>query len=105
MRPLLKRGVWILAAVAVAGAVALGVSPFRTAIFRAAGRALVAEDPIEPADVIVIASNADGSGVLEAADLVGKGIATRVAVFADPPDAVDREVLRRGLPYEDAAAR
>jgi hypothetical protein len=43
--------------------------------------------------------------VLEAADLVHSGIATRVAVFADPPGPVDREFIRRGIPYEDAAAR
>jgi hypothetical protein len=67
---------------------------------------LVAEDPLAPADVIVIATGADGAGVLEAADLVHAGVATRVAVFSDPPDAVvDAEFLRRGVPYEDAAAR
>jgi len=43
--------------------------------------------------------------VLEAADLVQSGIATRVAVFADPPSGEDHEFIRRGLPYEDAAAR
>jgi hypothetical protein len=43
--------------------------------------------------------------VLEAADLVHSGIATRVAVFSDPPDAVDREFIRRGAPYEDVGAR
>src|SRR5262245_57894923 len=44
-------------------------------------------------------------GALEAADLVQSGIATRVAVFADPPSGEDHEFIRRGLPYEDAAAR
>jgi len=43
--------------------------------------------------------------VLEAADLVHSNVATRVAVFADPPDVVDREFIRRGIAYEDAAAR
>jgi len=66
----------------------------------------VAEDPLGPADVVVVATGADGAGVLEAADLLGRGVAPRVAVFADPPDpVVDREFLRRGVPYEDAAAR
>jgi hypothetical protein len=46
-----------------------------------------------------------GAGALEAADLMQSGIATRVAVFADPPSAEDHEFLRRGLPYEDGAAR
>src|SRR5262245_49875199 len=42
---------------------------------------------------------------LEAADLVLSEIANRVAVFADPPSAEDKEFIRRGLPYEDEAAR
>jgi len=33
------------------------------------------------------------------------GIATRVAVFTDPPSGEDHEFIRRGLPYEDASAR
>jgi hypothetical protein len=41
----------------------------------------------------------------DAADLVHHGVAPRVTVFADPPDAVDREFIRRGIPYEDRATR
>jgi hypothetical protein len=44
-------------------------------------------------------------GALEAADLVQSGIATRVAVFADPPSRKDHEFLRQRLSYEDGAAR
>jgi hypothetical protein len=58
-----------------------------------------------PADIVVIAVDVGSAGVLEAADLVHGGYSTRVAVFADPPDPVDREFMRRGIPYEDAAAR
>jgi hypothetical protein len=73
---------------------------------RAAGAMLVADDPLPRADVIVVATGSDGAGTLEAADLVKTGVAPRVAVFADPPDpVVDREFLRRGIPYEDAGAR
>jgi len=86
--------------------VALALPAVRTAILRAAGQALVAEDPIGPADVIVVATGADGAGVLEAADLVHAGVAAHVAVFSDPPDpVVDGEFLRRGVPYEDSAAQ
>jgi hypothetical protein len=45
------------------------------------------------------------SQALEAADLIHSGVASRVAIFPDPPDRVDREFIRRGIPYEDAAAR
>jgi LmbE family N-acetylglucosaminyl deacetylase len=77
----------------------------RKPILRAAGRALVVDDAIGPADIIVVASGAEGAGMLEAADLVHGRVATRVAVFADPPGHVDREFIRRGIPYEDVAAR
>jgi hypothetical protein len=95
----------ILAAVVLSGAVVFGVPATRGSILRAAGWVLVVDDLVEPADIIVIAATADGAGVLEAVDLVHRGIAARVAVFADPPDAVDLEFIRRGVPYEDAAAR
>jgi len=65
----------------------------------------VVNESVEAADVIVLSSNADFGGMLEVADLVHGGVATRVAVFADPPDAVDLEFIRRGLPYEDTGAR
>ena len=99
------RWVRILAVIALAGAVIVGISSIRVPMLRAAGWALVVNEAVEPADIIVVAANADGAGVLEAADLVHSGVATRVAVFADPPDAVDQEFIRRGIAYEDAAAR
>jgi uncharacterized SAM-binding protein YcdF (DUF218 family) len=77
----------------------------RKPLLRGLGWALVVEDAVGTADIIVVATDAGGAGVLEAADLVHAGVAPRVAVFADPPDAVDREFLRRGVPYEDIAAR
>ena len=60
---------------------------------------------VAPADIIVISLDSGGAGALEAADLVRSGIATRVAVFSDPPSGEDHEFIRRGLPYEDAGAR
>lgn len=76
----------------------------RQALLRAAGRALVSQDSLQRADVIVISVDADGAGVLAAADLVRAGVATRVALFPDPPDAIDREFTRRGVPYNNLAA-
>lgn len=78
----------------------------RRPVLRAAGWVLVSSDPVAWANVIVLAVDADGAGVLEAADLVQSGVTTRVAVFADTPDtAVEQEFVRRGLPYEGAGAR
>jgi len=95
----------ILAVVALAVAVIAGVPTVREPILRAAGWALVVKESVAPADMIVISLDSGGAGALEAADLVQSGIATRVAVFADPPSGEDLEFIRRGLPYEDGAAR
>jgi hypothetical protein len=93
-----------LVGLVLVSAAALTVPTFRGALLRSAGHWLVADDPAKHADVIVIAVDADGAGVLEAADLVHAGVASRVAVFPDPPDAIDLEYLRRGIPYHDEAA-
>lgn len=64
----------------------------------------MAQDPLSRADAIVIGIDAGAAGALEASDLVHGGLASRVAIFEDPPDSVDEEFIRRGVPYEDKAA-
>lgn len=92
--------------IALAAATVLAIPASRSTLLASFGRFLAADDPLQSADIIVVAIDADGAGVLEAADLVRSGIANRVAVFTDPPDPdIDREFLRRGVPYEDEAAR
>lgn len=83
----------------------IAISPIRRSILRTAGWALVVNEPVEPADAIIVTVEADGAGVLEAADLVHSGVSRRVAVFGEPPDAVEREFIRRGIPYENEAER
>jgi hypothetical protein len=99
-----SRWVRLFGVAVLAGAVIIAVPAVREGILRAAGWALVVDEPLEPSDIVVVTADSDGAGVLEAAALVHSGIAPRVAVFADPPDAVDQEFLRRGVPYEDRAA-
>ena len=99
------RWVPILALVALVAATIVAVTSVRESLLRAAGWALVINEPIAPADIIVLSVDSGGAGALEAADLVQSGIATRVAVFSDPPTGEDHEFIRRGLFYEDAAAR
>ena len=89
-----------LAAFAVAA-----IRPLREPVLRSAGWALVVSEPVAPADMIVLSLDSGGAGALEAADLVQSGISKRVAVFNDPPSGEDHEFIRRGLPYEDAAAK
>ena len=95
----------ILVVVALVAAAIVAVPSVRDPILRAAGRVLVVDESVTPADIIVVSLDSNGAGALEAADLVQSGIATRVAVFADPPSGEDHEFIRRGLPYEDASAR
>jgi hypothetical protein len=85
---------------------AIGAIPsLQESVLRAAGWALVVCEPVASGDIIVLSLDSDGAGALEAADLVQSGVSKRVAVFMDPPNGVDHEFIRRGLPYEDAAAR
>ena len=93
-----------IVAVILSVACVIVIAPLRIAVLRAMGRFLVASDQLQHADVIVLSVDSNGAGVLEAADLVHDHFADRVALFADPPDAVDREFLRRGVSYHDAAA-
>jgi hypothetical protein len=94
-----------LLVVALATAATVAVPSIREPVLRAAGWVLVVDEPVAPAEIIIVAPDSGGAGALEAADLVQGGVATRVAVFADPPTAEDHEFMRRGLPYEDEAAR
>lgn len=101
-------GRWMvrLAVVAAAATAAAAIPAIRTPMLRTVGAALVFADAVDRADVVVITADSNGAGALEAADLIDQGVSTRVAVFEDPPDAViDAEFLRRGIPYEDGAAR
>jgi hypothetical protein len=95
----------ILVVLALAAFAIAAIRPLREPLLRAAGWALVVHEPVASADIIVLTLDSDGAGALEAADLVQSGISKRVAVFTDPPSGVDHEFIRRGLPYEDAAAR
>jgi len=74
-------------------------------MLRSVGWALVVDEPVTTADAIVLAVDVDRAGVIEASDLVRRGVANRVAIFIDPPSAADREFARRGLWPEDDFAR
>jgi uncharacterized SAM-binding protein YcdF (DUF218 family) len=105
MSPGRPRWAPILLLVALAAFAIVAVPSIREPVLRAAGWALVVNEPVASADIIVISLDSGGAGALEAADLVQSGVATRVAVFTDPPSGEDHEFIRRGLPYEDASAR
>jgi len=95
----------VVAAIAITGVILATIFVGRHSLLRAAGWMLVADDPIHPADAIVVAVDAGRAGALEAADLVHGGLSSRVAVFADQPDEVERELVRRGIEHEDEQTR
>lgn len=100
-----KRWFLVFAVLLVGSALLAGAIPeTRHGLLRGAGWMLVASDAEQPADIVVVAVDALGAGVLEAADIVHRGIAPRVALFATPPTRVGLEFLRRDVPYFDQAA-
>jgi hypothetical protein len=103
----LRRG-WparIALTLVLVAAAASGIVALRAPILRSAGSMLVVSDPLSPADIIVITIDGGAAALLEAADLVHDHMANRVALFVDPPDAMNGEFMRRGIPYEDRAAQ
>jgi uncharacterized SAM-binding protein YcdF (DUF218 family) len=98
------RWVLLLVVVALAAFAIVAIRSLREPVLRAAGWALVVNEPVASADIIVLSIDSGPAGALEAADLVQSGISKRVAVFMDPPSGEDLEFIRRGLPYEDVGA-
>jgi len=94
----------ILVVVALTAFAIVAVRSLREPVLRAAGWALVVNEPVASADIIVVSLDSGGAGALEAADLVQRGISKRVAVFMDPPSEENHEFIRRGLPNEDKGA-
>ncbi len=98
---------WVVALLSFATLGALitaGVPSMRHSVLRSAGWALVAEDATAKADIIVISTDSRDAGILEAADLVHAGFATRVAIFGSPATRVSREFARRGVQTPDLNA-
>ena len=76
----------MLIVVAVVAAAIVAARSVREPVLRAAGWALVVNEPLAPADIIVISLDAGGAGALQAADLVQGGIASRDCGLYRPPD-------------------
>ena len=95
-----RRSIRRIVAAAVICAVGVAVVPdARRAVLRAAGVALMFNDPIESADVGVMASGEGGE--LEVSDLYLRGVVPRIVLFVGAPTAVDQEFARRGVQRED----
>jgi hypothetical protein len=93
-----------LLAIVVLVAVVAAVPALRRPMLRGVGWALVVDDRVEAADVIVVPRWAGSAAAIDAADLVHGGIASRVAVLREPPKPADQELTRRGVPHVDENA-
>jgi uncharacterized SAM-binding protein YcdF (DUF218 family) len=77
------------------------VPAWRHSLLRTAGWTLVAQDAPAKADIIVVSSDSLSAGMLEAADLVKAGFASRVAIFDRRDTVLQQELARRGAPRYD----
>ena len=93
----LKRTAAATALVAATGTGSLAVPVTREPILRHVGSALIADEPVMPADAILIAVDAERAGVVEAADLYHQGLAPRVIYFQPPLSSSERELVKRGI--------
>ena len=66
-------------------------------ILPAAGRFLVAEDPAEPADAIVVLAGSYPDRILEAVELYKQGLAPRIIICREPEIGAFRRVTELGL--------
>jgi uncharacterized SAM-binding protein YcdF (DUF218 family) len=102
VRNLRRRLAIALLAVAVCTCCVFLVPEWRQASLRAMGWALVAEDPPpRAADIVIVSTDSLAAGILEAADLVHAGVATRVGLFERTASPLRLELVRRGLPHLD----
>jgi hypothetical protein len=77
----------------------------RTWMLRRAGWALVVDDPLAPADAIVLTVDAGEPGVVEANRLVAAGLSQHVAFFVAPHWQVDEDLARRGVAVDQYGTR
>jgi len=98
-----RRWAPLIPAIVVFGVIA-GVPAIRESMLRAAGRVLVVDEPVGPADVIVVPAWAGAAGAIDASDLIQRGIANRVALLPEAPEPAEQELARRGVSFGDQNA-
>ena len=86
-------------------AAVVALTPLRVVPLRWAGHALVSDDPLVRADIAIVPEWTGAAGALEVADLTHSGMVDRVGVLATPVTPEAREFRRRGVPFEDEAAK
>jgi hypothetical protein len=96
---------WLIGVVVLVAAAA--IPPVRHGTLRGAGGALLWNDPVEPADVIVISESGSPeefqAAEIDVADLYARGIIPRVMLLRAAPDRIDEELVRRGVHLDNPA--
>lgn len=95
----------VLLVIVLVGGGALACLAVWRPVLRALGWALVVDDPIVASDILAVPVWAGEAGALEAGDLVRAGIGAKVVVVPASPTRAEREMTRRGIAYDNAAAR
>ena len=98
-----RRWAPLIPAIVVFGVIA-GVPAIRESMLRAAGRVLIVDEPVGPADVIVVPAWAGAAGAIDASDLIRRGIVNRVALLPEAPEPAEQELARRGVSFGDQNA-
>jgi hypothetical protein len=88
-----------VAGLIAAAALLVCLEQVRSPILRSVAHALVVDEAVSAADVVVISFPTSAMGVFEAADLVEAGMARSVALFREDSDSVQGEFARRGVAY------
>src|SRR4249919_273731 len=97
---------WKSALLIVLGlAAVVALTPLRVVPLRWTGHALVSDDPLVRADIAIVPEWTGAAGALEVADLMHSGMVDRVGVLSTPMTPEAREFQRRGVPFEDEAAK
>jgi uncharacterized SAM-binding protein YcdF (DUF218 family) len=75
------------------------------AILVPAGRFLYVDDPLQPADAILVFSGTVAERPLEAGDLYRRGYAPRIVLTHESPDGGQVWLARQGIAVPDGASR
>ena len=77
--------------------VSIGSFVRRDVLLRSVGQLLIVDEPLKPADVAVMTTEAHPAGEIDLADLLARHTVRRVAVLIPALSATDRELVRRGV--------
>jgi len=97
MIPKPPRRRWLKILLLVVFVAAVGAFLQREVFLRSLGNLLVVEDPLRPADVAIMTTEAEHDGEVELADLLAQQMTSRVGALIPATSPASRELVRRGV--------